>query len=210
MSDQSVMDQYQRCIAPLAASSVAKAGRCALSFGHNGGELDRVRRALSLPAAFERFYAQADFMQIRWRLQQGAAIEYLDREIDIVGGEANILPIATLVDGIDGRRGAALLDPYESFAASRSLLERLAPFDYCEGEFAVCIEVEPERALDRLYWVPLDGEGEIQQLPVGIEAYLQRGFESRFIHHWVEATFFESARWRAFSKHYLAQVFASA
>lgn len=32
----------------------------------------------------------------------------------------------------------------------------------------------------------------------------------RFIHHWVEAAFFESAEWTAFSKHYLAQVFGPA
>lgn len=171
MSDHSVVEQYQGCIAPLAASSVAKAGRCMLSFGKKSAERARVRRTLSLPAALERFYDQADFMQIRWRLQQGAAIEYLDHEIDIVGGEANILPVSALVDGIDGRRGAELLDPDGIFAESRALLDRLAPFDYCEGEFAVCLEVESGRALDQLYFVPLDGVGEIRRLPVGVDVY---------------------------------------
>ncbi|NVJ02860.1 hypothetical protein HV824_32760 [Myxococcus sp. AM009] len=209
MSDKPVSDRYHACIAPLAASSVAKAGQCVLSYGHNGADLARVRQTLTLPAALERFYEQADSMQIRWRLQQGAAIEYLDREIDIVGGEANVLPVSTCVDGIDGRRGAELLDPYGSFPEARELLDRLAPFDYCEGEFAVCFEMESGRVLDRLHFVPLDGVGEIRPLPVGVEDYLQRGFAMRFIHHWVEAAFFDSPDWTAFSKHYLAQVFGS-
>lgn len=206
-----VRDRFQALVQSFASSPVMRVRRSDVRWRDPDAALERALAAPRLPAPLVALYRALESMRLEWSLPDDAdGIDYLDAGLDIVGGEVRILSLTEMLEGVDGVRGRALLDPYTSSSADvAARLDQLVPLEYCASEHAVCLQRDAAgEIVDRLVLVPLDGlAARIDELGVGTAEYLERGFEARFFHRWQSALFLGDARAKRTIDHYLPQLF---
>lgn len=154
-----------------------------------------------------RVYQLIEFMNCKWMINdEQSTVNYIDKEMDIVGGEVNILGLSQMENGVNGKKGADLLDPYNLFdETEKSDLIHYYPFDYLESEFAVCFK--GEEFLDELYFIDYSDKGVIIPLHTDGETYLMQGFNYKFFYGWQKAHFLNDAKLKHKIDHYLKELF---
>src|SRR5213076_2412972 len=111
-------------------------------------------------------------------------------------------------NGVNGKKGAALLDPYDIFSESeRNDLLHYYPFDYLANEFAVCFKNNrTKEPLEQLYIVDYSDKGVIIPLHTDAETYLMHGYNYKFFYGWQKAHFLNDVKLKHRVDHYLKEL----
>lgn len=138
------------------------------------------------------FYAAIEYANCKWVLKEPAdGIKYLDKEIDIVGGEFNIPSLDRVEVLMNENDYLKTMDPFSVFdEATKQSLKEYAPFDIVGNEFVICYKKNDTN--DNLYLIDYSDKGEIVSLKTGVTNYLQNGFDHTFFFGWQKAIFFNN------------------
>jgi hypothetical protein len=136
-------------------------------------------------------------------------INYLDKEIDLVFGQMNIVTISFLNVIYNQKSILDYLDPNKIMNNNdKDNLHNYIPFDYLDGELAVCYKMKTDSIdSDHLFLIDFSETGTITSIDVGIYEYLSLGIENYFFYGWQKAVFLNDLKKREVVDFYCNQLF---
>lgn len=159
------------------------------------------------PQTIKDFYSRIEIMNCKWKLSdENNSIDYLDKEIDLVFGEMNIVTMSFLNEIFIQKSILDYLDPNKIFDTND--LHDYIPFDYLDGELAVCYKMKTNDIdSDNLFLIDFGETGTINAMNVGIYEYLSIGIENYFFYGWQKAAFLNNLKKREVIAFYGNQLF---
>lgn len=147
----------------------------------------------TIPSSILQFYKEIDFAEISWHAKEDMLEHYLDKELDIVGGFANIPTFDKLLLCLQNNNRRDLIDPTHSFPAEKNnILDNFVPFDYLDGNGAVCFRFNNAQPEDNLYLVKSGVECFIEPLNTGCREYFLAGCKHYFFSDWQQALYLKN------------------
>ncbi|WP_343696922.1 hypothetical protein [Flavobacterium sp.] len=161
----------------------------------------------NFPETIKDFYSRIEIMNCKWQLSdKNNSIDYLDKEIDLVFGEVNIAAISFLTEIYNQKSILDYLDP-NKIMENNKLVDYI-PFDYLEGELAVCYKIKTDNVdSDNLFLIDFSETGTIIPINVGIYEYLSVGIENYFFYGWQKAAFLNNLKNKEVIDFYCNQLF---
>ncbi|MET3026072.1 hypothetical protein ABXT06_05295 [Flavobacterium sp. UW10123] len=162
------------------------------------------------PHTIKDFYARIETMNCKWQLSdENNPINYLDKEIDFVFGEMNIVTISFLNEIYHQKSIQDYLDPNKILDTNdKDNLHNYIPFDYLDGELAVCYKAKTDSIdSDHLFLIDFSDTGTITPIAIGIYEYLSLGIENYFFYAWQKAVFLNDFKKRKVIDFYCNQLF---
>ncbi|WP_417940694.1 hypothetical protein [Flavobacterium sp. RS13.1] len=161
----------------------------------------------NFPETIKDFYSRIEIMNCKWQLSdKNNSINYLDKEIDLVFGEVNIAIMSFLNEIYNQKSILDYLDPNKIM--DNNNLADYIPFDYLEGELAVCYKIKTDNVdSDNLFLIDFTETGTINPINVGIYEYLFVGIENYFFYGWQKAIFLNNLKNKEVIDFYCNQLF---
>lgn len=164
----------------------------------------------NLPETIKDFYARIETINCKWKLSdENNSIDYLDKEIDFVFGEMNIVAISFLNEIYTQKSILDYLDPNKILNTNdKDNLHNYIPFDYLDGELAVCYKMKTDSIdSDLLFLIDFSETGTITPIKIGIYEYLSVGIENYFFYGWQKAVFLNNLKNKEVIAFYCNQLF---
>jgi len=165
---------------------------------------------LNLPETIKDFYSRIEIMKCKWQLSdENNPINYLDKEIDLVFGEMNVVAISFLNEIYNQKSIQDYLDPNKILNTNdKDNLHTYIPFDYLDGELAVCYKMKTDGIdSDQLFLIDFSETGTITPIAIGIYEYLSLGIKNYFFYGWQKAVFQNDFKKREVIDFYCNQLF---
>lgn len=164
----------------------------------------------NLPETIKDFYSRIEIMNCKWKLSdENNSINYLDKERDLVFGEMNIVAISFLKEIYTQKSILDYLDPNKILNTNdKDNLHTYIPFDYLDGELAVCYKMKTDSLdSDPLFLIDFSETGTITSIDIGIYEYLSLGIENYFFYGWQKAVFLNDLKNKEVIDFYCNQLF---
>jgi hypothetical protein len=161
----------------------------------------------SIQTSILEFYKEMDFAEIAWYVKVEALDNYLDKELDIPGGFANIPPFEKLLKGLQNKDRNLLIAPSSFSSAKRDHMQNcFVPFDYLEGDGAICFLLTNNQLNDNLYLVRPGPDNLIESLETGCRDYFLTGCRYHFFNDWQQAIYLDNKSKRQTMDFYLGEL----